>query len=191
MNTLQQSLNTAIDLRMQLLSNQDFQDNFYACVDQIEAAFKADKKLLLCGNGGSAGDAQHIAAELSGRFLIDRAPLFAEALHVNSSYLTAVANDYGYDEVYVRMTEAMGRAGDVLIGLSTSGNSKNVVKALQKAKSIGMVTVAFLGDNKGEMAKLADHVIQIPSSNTARIQELHITIGHVLCEELEQRLFAK
>jgi len=191
MNTLQQSLSTAIELRNQLMNNQDFQDSFYACVDQIESAFRMDNKLLLCGNGGSAGDAQHIAAELSGRFLIDRAPLFAEALHVNSSYLTAVANDYGYDEVYARMTEAMGRAGDVLIGLSTSGNSKNVVKALQKAKSIGMVTVAFLGDKKGEMAKLADHVIQIPSSNTARIQELHITIGHVLCEELEQRLFAK
>ena len=150
MNTLQQTLNTGIDLRKNLLEDQHFQNMFYACVDQIESAFKADRKLLLCGNGGSAGDAQHIAAELSGRFILDRAPLFAEALHVNSSYLTAVANDYGYDEVYARMTEAMGRKGDVLIGLSTSGNSQNVLKALQKAKSIGMITVAFLGEKKGE-----------------------------------------
>jgi D-sedoheptulose 7-phosphate isomerase len=191
MNTLQQTLDTGIDLRKQLLEDQQFQDSFYACVDQIEAAFKADKKLLLCGNGGSAGDAQHIAAELSGRFILDRAPLFAEALHVNSSYLTAVANDYGYDEVYARMTEAMGRKGDVLIGLSTSGNSKNVLKALQKAKSIGMVTVAFLGEKTGEIGSIVDHAIHIPSANTARIQELHITLGHVLCEELEQRIFAK
>lgn len=191
MNTLQQTLITSIDLRSQLLEDQKFQDNFHACVDQIEAALKADKKLLLCGNGGSAGDAQHIAAELSGRFKIDRAPLFAEALHVNTSYLTAVANDYGYDEVFARMTEAMGRQGDVLIGLSTSGNSKNVHRALLKAKSIGMVTIAFLGEQSGEIGKVADFAIHIPSNNTARIQEIHITLGHVLCELLEQRIFSK
>jgi len=190
MNNLQQALNSSVNLRQSLLADQKFQNDFYACIDQIESAFKSDKKLLLCGNGGSAGDAQHIAAELSGRFILDRAPLFAEALHVNSSYLTAVANDYGYDEVYARMTEAMGRKGDVLIGLSTSGNSKNVVKAIEKAKSIGMITVAFLGEHKGEMGEIADHVFQIPSDNTARIQELHITLGHVLCQELESRIFA-
>ena len=189
MNTLQQTLNTGIDLRKNLLEDQHFQNMFYACVDQIESAFKADRKLLLCGNGGSAGDAQHIAAELSGRFILDRAPLFAEALHVNSSYLTAVANDYGYDEVYARMTEAMGRKGDVLIGLSTSGNSQNVLKALQKAKSIGMITVAFLGEKKGEIGAIVDHSIQIPSANTARIQELHILIGHIICQKVESNIF--
>ena len=190
MNILQQALKNSIDLRQTLSDDHQFQTDFYKCVDAIEAAFKSDKKLLLCGNGGSAGDAQHIAAEFSGRFMKDRAPLCAEALHVNSSYMTAVANDYGYDEVYARMTEAMGRKGDVLIGLSTSGNSKNVLKAIEKAKSIEMVTIAFLGDKKGSIGLVADHVIHVPSDNTARIQEIHITLGHVLCQEVESRIFS-
>lgn len=151
--------------------------------------FKADGKILLCGNGGSAGDAQHIAAELSGRYQYDRDPLFAEALHVNSSYLTAVANDYGYDEVYRRMVKAAGKPGDVLIGISTSGNSENVVRAIQQAKELGMHTIGFTGERGGKLADVCDICIKVPSNNTGRIQESHILIGHILCEIIETNLF--
>lgn len=147
--------------------------------------------MLWCGNGGSAADAQHIAAELSGRFSYDRPPLFSEALHVNTSYLTAVANDYGYDEVYARMTRAMGRKGDVLVGISTSGNSANVVRALEAARSIGIITVGFTGAKGGKMEALCDYLINVPSSETPRIQECHILIGHMLCAVIEQNLFPK
>lgn len=151
--------------------------------------FKADGKILLCGNGGSAGDAQHIAAELSGRYQYERDPLFAEALHVNSSYLTAVANDYGYDEVYRRMVKAAGKPGDVLIGISTSGNSENVVRAIQQAKELGMHTIGFTGERGGKLADVCDICIKVPSNNTGRIQESHILIGHILCEIIETNLF--
>ena len=152
-------------------------------------AFQNDKKMLLCGNGGSASDAQHIAAELSGRFYKDRKPLYAEALHVNSSYITAVANDYGYEETYARMTEAAGREGDILLGISTSGNSSNVVKAIEKANEIGMTTIGFIGNNGGEMDSICDYIIKIPSDDTPRIQEAHILIGHILCQLIEEELF--
>ena len=152
-------------------------------------AFKADKKMLLCGNGGSASDAQHIAAELSGRFYTDRPPLYAEALHVNSSYMTAVANDYGYEATYARMIEAAGRKGDILIGISTSGNSPNVVMAMQKAKEIGMLTVGFTGENGGKMKEICDIMICVPSDDTPRIQEAHILIGHIICQLIEEKMF--
>ncbi len=153
------------------------------------SAFKGDGKVLLCGNGGSASDAQHIAAELSGRFNYDRDPLFAEALHVNTSYVTAVANDYGYDYVYSRMVKAAGKKGDVLIGISTSGNSKNVVNALVEAKKQGMFTVGLTGASGGEVENISDICIKVPSVNTARVQETHILIGHVICEDIELNLF--
>ena len=152
-------------------------------------AFNNDHKVLLCGNGGSASDAQHIAAELSGRFYIDRRPLYAEALHVNSSFMTAVANDYGYEETYARMVEATGRKGDILLGLSTSGDSSNVIKAIQKARRIGMKTVGFTGENGGRMNNSCDIVIHIPSKDTPRIQEAHILIGHIVCQLVEEELF--
>ncbi len=155
------------------------------------SAFNNNGKVLLCGNGGSAADAQHIAAELSGRFNYDRDPLYAEALHVNSSFVTAVANDYSYDAVYSRMIKAAGKKGDVLIGISTSGNSANVVNALLEAKKQGMVTIALTGLSKGKVDEIADVCIKAPSQNTARIQELHILIGHVICEEIENTLFPK
>ena len=155
------------------------------CID----TFRNKGKLLLCGNGGSAGDAQHIAAELSGRYQYDRDPLFAEALHVNSSYLTAVANDYSYDAVYSRMVKAAGRAGDVLIGISTSGNSANVLNAIQQAGELDMHTIGFTGENGGLLADACAICIKVPSSNTARIQESHILIGHILCEMIETTLF--
>jgi len=152
-------------------------------------AFNNNQRILFCGNGGSAADAQHIAAELSGRFLKERKALFAEALHVNSSYLTAVANDYGFEYTYSRILEATGRKGDVLIGLSTSGNSLNVINALKKAKEIGMKTIGFTGKDGGKMCDFCDIVFNIPSSNTARIQEAHILLGHTLCQLIEEKLF--
>jgi len=152
-------------------------------------ALQQDGKILLCGNGGSASDAQHLAAELSGRFQYDRKPLYAEALHVNTSYLTAVANDYSYDVVYSRMVEAIGRRGDVLIALSTSGNSANVVNAVIQAKKQHMITIGLTGASGGELAKLCELCIRVPSENTARIQETHILIGHVICEKIEKTIF--
>ena len=152
-------------------------------------AYNNDCKLLLCGNGGSASDAQHIAAELSGRFEMDRDPLNAEALHVNTSYLTAVANDYGYEEVYARMVKAVGKNGDVLLALSTSGNSSNVLKAIEQANHIGMTTIGFSGNDGGKMNEICKYNLIIPSSNTARIQEAHILVGHIICKLIEQKIF--
>ncbi|MEX2596824.1 MAG: D-sedoheptulose 7-phosphate isomerase [Salibacteraceae bacterium] len=189
MKELENALIESIEIRKEILSDSGFYKAFNLMLETVVKTFGNKGKILLCGNGGSAADAQHIAAELSGRFKKDREPLFAEALHVNSSYLTAVANDYGYEEVFSRLTKAMGRKGDVLIGLSTSGNSKNVLRAFQKAKEQGMTTIAFTGQKKGEITTLADISFQVPSLDTARIQEVHITIGHALCEAIENRLF--
>jgi len=155
------------------------------------ASFRAGGKLLLCGNGGSAADAQHIAAELSGRYLIDRDPLHAEALHVNSSYLTAVANDYDFTEVYARAVLAKGKPNDVLIGISASGNSPNIVKALEKAKELDMHTIAFTGASDCKIADIADFCLRSPSLDTPRIQEFHIFFGHTICLLIEQALFGK
>ena len=152
-------------------------------------AYENNQRILFCGNGGSASDAQHIAAELSGRFLRDRKPLFAEALHVNSSYLTAVSNDYGFEYSYSRILESAGREGDVLVALSTSGNSKNVLKAIEKANSIGMISVGLSGLNGGEMQSLCNVMINIASKDTARIQEAHILVGHIICQLIEEKLF--
>lgn len=156
----------------------------------IAETYKKAGKVLLCGNGGSAADAQHIAAELSGRFYMDREPLFAEALHVNTSYLTAVANDYSFDEVYSRLVKAMGRAGDVLIGISTSGNSKNVVSAIQTANQMGLITVGLTGKTGGKMSNLCKYIIKVPSEDTPIIQEAHIMIGHIICHIVEKELFS-
>jgi len=156
---------------------------------KIIKAFKDGNKLLLCGNGGSASDAQHIAAELSGRFIKERKPLYAEALHVNSSYMTAVSNDYGFESTYSRMLEAIGKKGDVLIALSTSGNSENVVNAVKMANSLDMLSVGMSGGKGGKIKELCQHNIIIPSSNTARIQEAHIIVGHIFCQIIEEKLF--
>jgi len=158
---------------------------------EIVTCFKNDGQVLWCGNGGSAADAQHLAAELSGRFYFDREPLNSEALHVNTSYITAVANDYSYDQVYERLIRAKGRKGDVLIGLSTSGNSGNVIKALEVAKQKGLITIGMTGESGGKMKSLCDYLINVPSNDTPRIQESHIMIGHIICEMVEERLFKK
>jgi len=168
-------------------------DNLKANIQQIVAksvtAFQSDKKMLFCGNGGSASDAQHIAAELSGRFYTDRPPLHAEALHVNSSFMTAVANDYGYEATYARMVEAAGKKGDILVGISTSGNSPNVVNAIRKANELGMKTVGFTGKNGGAMKDICDIMICTPSDDTPRVQEVHILVGHIICQLIEQEMF--
>ena len=152
-------------------------------------AFRNDKKMLFCGNGGSASDAQHLAAELSGKFYVDRPPLNAEALHVNSSFITAVANDYGYDEIYSRMLQASGRAGDILIAISTSGNSTNVIKAIKKAKEIGIITKGLTGKKTGDMDSICDVIITAPTNDTPRVQEMHILIGHIICQLIEEKMF--
>ena len=152
-------------------------------------ALKNGNKVLFCGNGGSAADAQHIAAELSGRFYSDRDPLPAEALHVNTSYLTAVANDYSFDVVYSRMVKGMGRNGDILVGISTSGNSKNIILAIEEAKKAGMITVGLTGESGGKMRDLCNYILRVPSDDTPRIQESHIMIGHIICLLIEEKLF--
>ena len=152
-------------------------------------AFRNKNKVLFCGNGGSAADAQHLAAEFSGRFYKDRPPLPSEALHVNTSYLTAVGNDYGFDQVYSRLIKGSGATGDILFGLSTSGNSINIIKAFEAAKALGMTCVALTGETGGNIAALADILINVPSKDTPRMQECHITLGHIICEIVETALF--
>ncbi len=158
-------------------------------VDSIVLCYKNGGKVLFCGNGGSAADAQHLAAELSGRFYFDRPPLFAEALHVNSSYITAVANDYGYDEVFARLVNAMGKQGDILIGLTTSGNSPNILKAFKAANLLKMKTVGFTGESGGQLKTESNFLLNVPSKDTPRIQETHIMLGHIICELVEEKLF--
>ncbi len=157
----------------------------------IISAYRKNGTVYFCGNGGSAADAQHIAAELSGRFYYDRPPLAAEALHVNTSYLTAVANDYSYDEIYARYIKGIGKKGDILVGISTSGNSKNIIRAFEVAKEKGISTIALSGESGGKMKEIADYLINVPSSDTPRIQESHIMIGHIICQYVESELFPK
>ena len=159
--------------------------------EQIITCYRNGGKVLWCGNGGSAADSQHLAAELSGRFYYDRPPLSSEALHVNTSYITAVANDYSYDVIYSRLVEAMCKKGDMLMGLSTSGNSPNVVKAFEKAGSMGVITVGFTGASGGKMKDISNYLINIPSTDTPRIQECHMLLGHTICEMVEMGLFPK
>jgi D-sedoheptulose 7-phosphate isomerase len=159
--------------------------------NKIIQCYQNNGKVLWCGNGGSAADAQHLAAELSGRFYYDRQPLYSEALHVNTSYITAVANDYSYDEIFARLVKAMIQPQDILIGLSTSGNSKNVINALIEAKNKGAYTVGFTGETGGKMKDYVDLLINVPSKDTPRIQEAHMMIGHTVCQLVEQILFPK
>lgn len=190
-NSIKSYIKSSIDNYSQLLDDDDFQNSIERIVKKSIEAFKLDKKILLCGNGGSAADAQHIAAELSGKFYLDRPPLYAEALHVNSSYITAVANDYSYEEIYSRMVEASGRKGDILIGISTSGDSLNVINALRKGKEKEMLTIGLTGINGGRMNSICDIIIKVPSEDTPRIQEAHILIGHIICQLIEEEMFVK
>jgi D-sedoheptulose 7-phosphate isomerase len=182
-------IQASIDTKQQVLADAVLLERIQQVTDVIIGAFKNGNKVLFCGNGGSAADAQHLAAEFSGRFYTDRNPLPSEALHCNTSYITAVANDYGYDVVYSRMVKGMGKKGDVLIGLSTSGNSVNIVNALTQAKEIGMITACFTGKTGGKMKAECDYLINVPSTDTPRIQESHIMIGHIICQLVEEKLF--
>lgn len=154
----------------------------------VGQSLRAGGKLLFCGNGGSAADNQHLAAELTGRFIKDRRPLAAVALSTDTSALTCIGNDYSFDEVFARQVQGLGRTGDVLVGISTSGNSRNVIRAVEEARAAGMQVVGLLGRDGGQLRKLCDVSIVVPSQVTARIQESHILIGHTLCGLIEQEL---
>jgi len=188
---IKEVLQSSISVKALVLADEHLLARIQEATELIVAAFRNKNKVLFCGNGGSAADAQHLAAEFSGRFYYDREPLDAEALHVNSSYLTAVANDYAYDEVYSRLVKAKGTKGDILVALSTSGNSGNIIKAMKTAKAAGMKTIGFTGETGGEMKSISDILINIPSTDTPRIQELHITVGHIICELVESSLFPR
>lgn len=187
---LQDIIQSSIDVKQQLLRDATCMAALEQMIPLLVQCFQGGGKVLWCGNGGSAADAQHLAAEFSGRFYLDRAPLFSEALHVNSSYMTAVANDYDFTEVYARLIRAKGQAGDVLIGLSTSGNSPNIVKALAQAQQQGLTTIAWTGAKGGKVVPFADIVCPVPSVDTPRIQEAHLLMGHAICELVEYALFS-
>lgn len=188
MNTKQKIsniINQSVKVKQQLLSD-EILEKISSIVNVCTWALQNGKSVYFCGNGGSAADAQHLAAELSGRFYHDRDPLPAEALHVNTSYLTAVANDYGYEFVYSRLIKAFGKCGDVLFGLSTSGKSKNIINAFEYAKSAGIYTVGLTGINHGPFNAICDETINVPSDDTPRIQEAHVLIGHIMCQLIEE-----
>ncbi|HEV2833056.1 MAG TPA: D-sedoheptulose 7-phosphate isomerase [Hanamia sp.] len=191
MEKIKNIIQSSINVKTQMLADDKLLQTVQDCVNIIVSAFEKGNKVLFCGNGGSASDAQHLAAEFSGRFYTDRDALPAEALHCNTSYITAVANDYSYDVIYSRLIKGIGNRGDILVGLSTSGNSKNIVKAFEAAKEKQMVTIAFTGSTGGKLKNLSDHLINIPSDDTPRIQESHITIGHIICQLVEEIYFTE
>jgi len=184
-------IQSSIDVKQSLLSDDTVLKQLEVVVEVVTNAFKNGNAVYFAGNGGSAADAQHLAAEFSGRFYKDRKALPSDALHCNSSYLTAVANDYSYDVIYARLLEGLAKPGDVLIGISTSGNSANIVKAFEMAKTIGVITIGFTGAKGGKMKDLGDHLINVPSNTTPRIQESHILVGHIICELVEENIFGK
>ncbi|HMT97680.1 MAG TPA: D-sedoheptulose 7-phosphate isomerase [Ferruginibacter sp.] len=188
-NKIKDIIRSSVEVKNNLLQNERLLTTIEQCVETIVNAFKNGNKVLFCGNGGSAADAQHLAAEFSGRFYTDRDALPAEALHCNTSYLTAVANDYGYDLVYSRIIKGTGNKGDVLVGLSTSGNSSNILKAFEVARQKGVITIGFTGATGGKMKALSDYLIDVPSTDTPRIQESHIMIGHIICQLVEEQYF--
>ena len=186
---IKERIRNSIDLHTAILDNDELIANINAASIAMIECYEAGNKILFCGNGGSAADAQHLAAELSGRFYKERAPLFAEALHVNTSFLTAIANDYSFDEVYARLIKAKAVKGDILIAISTSGNSNNIIEASKQAKLVGTKTIGLTGYSGGKLVNYCDVSIRVPSRDTARIQEAHILIGHIICEIVEAALF--
>lgn len=181
----------SIAVKQEILANEQLQHTVQQIVDATVKAFQSGHKVMFCGNGGSAADAQHLAAEFSGRFYKNRKALPSDALHCNSSYLTAVANDYSYDEIYSRLVDGTMEKGDVLVGISTSGNSPNIVRAFETARQKQIITVGFTGASGGKMKELSDYLLNIPSSDTPRIQESHILLGHIICELTEAAIFLK
>jgi D-sedoheptulose 7-phosphate isomerase len=189
MEQIKNIIQASIDVKQQVLENEELIATIKKVAEVIIASLQKNGRIYFCGNGGSAADAQHLAAEFSGRFYTDRKALPAEALHCNTSYLTAVANDYSYDMVYARLIDGIGNKGDVLVGLSTSGNSGNIVKAFEVANEKGITTVGFTGFTGGSMKANSDYLINVPSTDTPRIQESHILIGHIVCQLVEEKLY--
>ena len=183
------AIQNSIEAKNKILGDTEVLINIEKATEEMEKAFKNGNKVLFCGNGGSAADAQHLAAELSGKFYLDREPLFAEALHCNTSYMTAAANDYSFENVFERLVRGMGKEGDVLIGISTSGNSLNIIKAIETANKLKMITIGLTGHDGGKMREICKYLIKIPSQDTPRIQESHILIGHIICEIVEKNIF--
>ena len=188
---ISESIAQSIAAKQAILSDNDFLARIEKAADMIINSLKDGGKIHFCGNGGSAADAQHLAAELSGRFYYDRPPLNAEALHCNTSYLTAVGNDYGYEHIFARLLRGTGHKGDVLIGISTSGNSKNIIEAYNVCKQMGITTISLTGATGGKMKDISDLLLNVPSNDTPRIQESHIMIGHIICELVESAMFLK
>ena len=186
---INQIIQESIEVKKHILEDDEMLKALQMITNSIVNCYNQDGKVLFCGNGGSAADAQHLAAELSGKFYFDREPLNSEALHVNTSYLTAVGNDYSYQEIYARIVKAKGRKGDVLFAISTSGNSQNVINAINQAKEQGMIIVGLTGKTGGKMKDICDFLIPVPSQDTPRIQEAHILIGHIICQLVEEDLF--
>jgi len=191
MEQIKNLIQASIDAKQATLQSDDLLQTVAQVAEMIVAAFRKGNRVYFCGNGGSAADSQHLAAEFSGRYYKDRKALPSEALHCNTSYLTAVANDYSYEVVYARLIEGIGNQGDVLVGLSTSGNSGNIVKAFEAAKAKGITTVGFTGLSGGAMKALSDYLINVPSTDTPRIQEVHILLGHIVCQLVEEKYFAQ
>jgi D-sedoheptulose 7-phosphate isomerase len=187
---IKQIIQDSITVKETLLKKEPLLQTVSDIISIIIKAFQNGHKVLFCGNGGSAADAQHLAAEFSGRFYKNRKALPSDALHCNTSYLTAVANDYSYDDIYARLVEGTMEEGDILIGLSTSGNSPNIVKAFEAAKTKHIITIGFTGETGGQLKNHADYLLNVPSSITPRIQEAHILLGHIICEKVEAALFA-
>lgn len=188
-NKIIDTIKQSITVKEAICKDETLIQTIQQAADAITKSLQENHKILFCGNGGSAADAQHLAAEFSGRFYKDRTPLYAEALHCNTSYMTAVGNDYGYEHVYSRILRGIGQAGDVLVGISTSGNSVNILEAYKVAKEKGMIIISMTGQTGGKMKEGADLLINVPSTDTPRIQESHITIGHIICEMVENNLF--
>ncbi len=182
-------ISASIQVKQDILANGQMAATIEKVISVITQAFKNGNSVYFAGNGGSAADAQHLAAEFSGRFYKDRKALPSEALHCNTSYLTAVANDYSYDVIYSRLLEGLAKPGDVLVGLSTSGNSGNIVKAFEKSKELKVTTIGFTGAAGGKMKEVSDYLINVPSTDTPRIQESHILVGHIICELVEKNIF--
>lgn len=182
-------ISESVSVKNSILQKEHLLDTVDEVASLMVKALKQGNRIYFCGNGGSAADAQHLAAEFSGRFYVDRDALPAEALHCNTSYITAVGNDYGYDLVYARLIKGIGTKGDFLVGLSTSGNSINIIKAFEVAREKGIITVGFTGESGGKMKGLCDYLLNVPSSDTPRIQESHIMLGHIVCQLVEEQYF--
>jgi D-sedoheptulose 7-phosphate isomerase len=191
LRTLEEIVSETIAVKSRILDDPVLLDTVRNVADRIVSGYRSGARVYTCGNGGSAADAQHFAAELTGHFIFDRPPLGAEALHGNPSHLTAVANDYDYETVFARALEGSARPGDTLVAISTSGNSANVLRAAMCARELGVTVVAMTGESGGKLAELADFLINVPSADTGRIQESHIVFIHAISEYVEHQLFAR